>query len=444
MLDDTSVTRAMVTQDNPSVLEVLYGISALSKRDAKAGRRWIHPFPAKMPASVPQSAISHLVHETGVVLDPFAGSGTTLYAAQIEGRRSIGVDMDPLSILVSRVVTTPYRSEQLRELIDALIKNARRIAARRTKNPFPRHISDEDAEFIRFWFPDESIRQLSALAKAIVAIEDENLRNFAWVVFSTLIISKEQGASRAMDIPRSRPHIVEDKPIALPFDYLERRFKECTSRLPLIDVEKDVPHTTVHAGDARALPVEDSTVDLVFTSPPYSTAIDYMRGHKFSLVWMGHNLSTLRHIRGTMIGSFRGMYDRDGLPTELEEMICARKIGEEEKAQDRRYLSDLKRSISEMGRVLKRDGIAIIVLGPKILSKSKNDASRVASMVSEAAGLSVIGSTTRRIMASRRSLPFYSKKNGNPLSHRMREEVLLAVRKTGGRETDCPQGKTTS
>jgi hypothetical protein len=185
-------------------------------------------------------------------------------------------------------------------------------------------------------------------------------------------------------------------------------------------------------------------VDLIFTSPPYSNAIDYLRGHKFSLVWMGHELSILRGIRGTMIGSERGMYDRDGLPDGIEEMICSRRIREARKAQDRRYLSDLKRSMSEMGRVLKPGGVAIIVLGPRILSRSKNDASHVASTISEAVGLTVIGTSARLILASRRSLPFYSKKNGNPLSHRMREEVLLAVRKTGGRETDCPQGKTTS
>jgi len=423
---------------------VLNEISDLSKRDAKAGRRWIHPFPAKMPAAVPQMAISGLLEGKGVILDPFSGSGTTLHAAQIEGKRSIGVDMDPLSLIVARVVTTPYRSEQLKELGHALIKKASRIANGRGINGVPRHMPEEDEGFIRFWFPDESIWQLSTLAKAIAEVEDAALKDLAWVVFSTLIISKEKGASRAMDISRSRPHLVEGKPIALPFDQWENRFRECISRLPLIDVENELPETRLLAGDARALPIEDSTVDLVFTSPPYSTAIDYLRGHKFSLVWMGHELSKLREIRGTMIGSQRGMYERDGLPDGIEEMICSRRIREARKAQDRRYLSDLKRSMSEMARVLKRGGVAVIVLGPRILSKSRNDASHVASTIAEAAGLTVIGSSVRRILMSRRSLPFYPKQHGNPLSKRMREEVLLAVRKPLDTEPDCRRGRTIS
>src|SRR5574341_143033 len=379
MTNFPSPERASVPRDDASVLAALREISAARKRDTNAGRRWIHPFPAKMPAAVPQLAIRRLLDKDDVLLDPFSGSGTTLHAAQVEGRSSIGVDMDPLSLLVARVTTTPYRSEQLRDLGQALVKKARRIANGRAKQAVPRHMPEEDKEFVRFWFPDESIGQLSALAKAIAEEEDAGLKNLAWVVFSTLIISKENGASRAMDIPRSRPHRVDDKPIVLPLNQWEKRFAECVSRLPLLDVPGDVPAATVYPGDARALPIEPSTVDLVFTSPPYATAIDYLRGHKFSLVWMGHELAALRDIRGTMIGSQRGMYDRDGLPDGIEEMICSRRIGEAKKAQDRRYLSDLKRAMSEMARVLKPGGVAVIVLGPRILSRSRNDASFVAS-----------------------------------------------------------------
>jgi hypothetical protein len=100
--------------------------------------------------------------------------------------------------------------------------------------------------------------------------------------------------------------------------------------------------------------------------------------------------------------------------------------------------------MSEMARVLKRGGVAVIVLGPRILSKSRNDASQVASTIAEAADLTVIGSSVRRILTSRRSLPFYPKQHGNPLSKRMREEVLLAVRKPLDTEPDCRRGRTIS
>jgi DNA modification methylase len=49
-----------------------------------------------------------------------------------------------------------------------------------------------------------------------------------------------------------------------------------------------------------------NSVDAVLTSPPYLNAIDYMRGHRMSLVWLGHSLTELRHIRSNSIGAERG------------------------------------------------------------------------------------------------------------------------------------------
>ena len=66
------------------------------------------------------------------------------------------------------------------------------------------------------------------------------------------------------------------------------------------------PSTSIHAGDARNLPLKDGSVDLVLTSPPYLNAIDYMRCSKFSLVWMGHSIGGLRRIRTDSIGSEAG------------------------------------------------------------------------------------------------------------------------------------------
>src|SRR5437764_985997 len=64
---------------------------------------------------------------------------------------------------------------------------------------------------------------------------------------------------------------------------------------------------SVGLGDARALEdIGDGTVDVVLSSPPYLNAIDYMRGHRMSLVWLGHRVGELRAIRADSVGSERG------------------------------------------------------------------------------------------------------------------------------------------
>jgi DNA modification methylase len=57
----------------------------------------LHPYWARKPINVVQQLIEHYSEPGATVLDPFAGSGTTLFAAARVGRKSIGVDINPLS-----------------------------------------------------------------------------------------------------------------------------------------------------------------------------------------------------------------------------------------------------------------------------------------------------------------------------------------------------------
>ena len=65
---------------------------------------WAHPFPARMPISVAEHLIKGTSTPGAVVLDPMAGSGTTLIAALRLGRHAIGFDRDPLAVLIARTI----------------------------------------------------------------------------------------------------------------------------------------------------------------------------------------------------------------------------------------------------------------------------------------------------------------------------------------------------
>jgi site-specific DNA-methyltransferase (adenine-specific) len=58
----------------------------------------VSPFPGKHPCEKPQSMLRHMVTASSrpgeLILDPFAGSGSTLLAAAGEGRRAIGIEKD--------------------------------------------------------------------------------------------------------------------------------------------------------------------------------------------------------------------------------------------------------------------------------------------------------------------------------------------------------------
>ena len=189
------------------------------------------------------------------------------------------------------------------------------------------------------------------------------------------------------------------------------------------------PRASVRMGDARAIPAEDASVDLILTSPPYINAIDYLRTHKFSLLWMGHRLEALRELRGTMIGTERGLWTMDGLPTDLERRLGRMIEKPRRRAIARRYLSDLQRVLREIERVLTPDGAAILVMGPTILSSTRTDAERVLAELGSNVGLRVVTSTIRALPAARRSLPPPYASRGDALGLRVRREVIVALRK---------------
>ena len=106
-----------------------------------------------------------------------------------------------------------------------------------------------------------------------------------------------------MDVSHSRPHRVFD---VAPYGAFERFIKAVnyiTKAAPFKSAEAALPPAAVSAGDARKMPLKAGSIDLIITSPPYLNAIDYLRGHKLSLVWMGHNVAAIRMLRATNIGT---------------------------------------------------------------------------------------------------------------------------------------------
>jgi hypothetical protein len=254
-------------------------------------------------------------------------------------------------------------------------------------------------------------------------------KDFAWIVFSHIVITKSTGASYAIDITRSRPHRQLDKLVPSPFTIWDRRFQSAMKHLPFLDASEE-GSVRVQRGDARALKQKRASADFILTSPPYRTAIDYLRCHKFSLVWMGHDMEKLRELRGTMIGTERGLWELDGLPAAVECRLRNSSGGSRQIAMTRKYLSDMRKVCGEFARILRPGGLAVMVVGPTMINARRSDAADLFGALGEAAGLKFVAAVTRNLSPSRRSLPLPKATIAQgSLGKRMRREVVVALRK---------------
>ena len=362
-----------------------------------------------------------------------AGSGTVLAVARANGHRVYGFDSDPLAVLLSNVWTSPVDVVTSRSKATEVLKRAQAtFKSLLVRDAYPKNSDEETRQFIRFWFDDYARRQLTALSICISRVRDEKIRSLLWVAFSRLIISKKAGASLAMDLSHSRPHKKYLRAPVKPFQRFLEMVDVVVENCPRKELGNVGPKAIINLGDARRLSLKKNSVDLVVTSPPYANAIDYLRCSKFSLVWMGFQISELRNIRSENIGTensrsntlsatedsiVRKAYDSLGKLEELPQSLskCLEK-----------YVSDMSQVVSEIARVTRPGGDVVLVIGDSTLRGVYVKNSDALEVLCGLFGLEVISRETREIPPNRRYMPPPKIGNTkNSMERRMREEVVL-------------------
>lgn len=291
----------------------------------------------------------------------------------------------------------------------------------------------EARNFVRYWFGLKQRKALRRLASVIADYENtlrspssRNALDVIKIALSRIIVTKEQCASLARDTSHSRPHKVCDNSNYDVFNGLRASLKLVLARLEKHPVPAGAKVHIIN-GDARKTGLRRNSVDLVLTSPPYLNAIDYMRGHRMSLIWLGYTLESLRSARGNAIGTERGL-DCDGgervarlkskagelslLPRRYQNMVT-------------RYVIDVDGFVSESNRVLRPGGRATFVVGDSCLRGVYVRNSEIVASAAIENGLRLVRRYERKLPTRSRYLPT----SGSALEKRMRAETILCFEK---------------
>ena len=372
-----------------------------------------HPFAARFPHGLASHFINGLTRPGDTVLDPMCGSGITPLEGWLAGRDVIGVDLDPLARRQSLARTAALDPETVRVAGSEALERAAELHSGGSHPSDPLRLvrggmDDATLKFFDYWFLPETQRELAALILAIRAEPDLPLRNLLEVVFSSTIVTKSGGVSRARDLAHTRPHRVADKQprsALRQFDILMSRAVDAYSH---VDATK-VGSSNIVAGDSRLLPLRGGSVDLIVTSPPYANALDYMRAHKFSLSWLGDPIPRLSDLRGHYIGSERQSGTDSGgrtLPESVQAVVDA--VSERDASKARvldRYFRDMAAAICEMARVLRSGAAVVIVVGPSVMREVLVPTHQCLADITAAAGLDVVGVAPRNLDRDRRMMP---------------------------------------
>jgi hypothetical protein len=384
--------------------------------------RTLHPFPARMAPEIAMDSIPQSAADKLSILDPMCGSGTVLTIAAQRGHKAHGRDTDPLAVLMTKVATARLKVDELSELGETIVARA----ARSTANRLP-WADAETIAFANYWFGDRQQTQLIRICKQIDKVSNARARSALQIALSRTIVTKTPCASLAADTSHSRPHRVLDTSDYDVYDGFAQSTYEVAKLLGRRSISVEA---SVHQGDARRLVgIPRSSVDLVVTSPPYLNAIDYMRGHKMSLVWFGYTISELRNIRASAVGTERALPpDKAENVRHLMELYTGPHVDQSDLPTGiiARYCHDLVLFSSELAHAVKLGGKVVLVIGNSNLKGKyiRNDLLVEHSFAS--AGFSCTNREERDLPENLRYLPI-STKHSSPIAKRMRTEVILTM-----------------
>ena len=345
----------------------------------------IHSYPAKLLCHIPYFFLQtdYFCPENGVVLDPFCGTGTVMLEANISGRNAKGADANPLACLISKVKTTYIKKEDLQKTLGTIISRAKRF----NTNEFI------DTSSVSRWFSKSTISQLWHLECAIKKVRDTKQQDFFMMCLSNLV-KKVSFADPSISVPvklnperfAQNPERMESAKFKLKtlenIDVYDKFENVCQLNINRIESLKDVYSngitSDIISNDARSLTKEigsteilqDESVDLILTSPPYAGAQKYIRSSWLNLYWLGtKNSEDIRLLNKQNIG--REDYHKADMFRVTTSIQAADDVltslydeGKNERAFIvGNYLNEMKSAIDESVRVLKTGGYIIIVIG---------------------------------------------------------------------------------
>ncbi|HEX8065319.1 MAG TPA: hypothetical protein VF520_02200 [Thermoleophilaceae bacterium] len=357
------------------------------------------------------------------VLDPMCGSGTVIRLASEAGHAAIGADLDPLAVLLTRTSAIRSWSSNLTERATQVVEEARTL-----KPGLPTWIKDDEetSRFIGYWFDTAQAEDLSRLARVLAdrPRRDDPLR----IALSRLIVTKDAGASLARDTAHSRPHKTRE---SNDFDVMSGFIGAAATIEAIVAGETAAERPQVRRADARSLSfVKSQTIDLVMTSPPYLNAIDYLRGHRMSLVWLGWTTHQLRELRGETIGAERGLKAPTAEVAAIAKVSGAElsRMSTRHRNMVHRFARDAHDFCRAVARVTKPSGTVVLVVADSQLRGVPISNSGVCAAAAKHHDLKLIKTETREIPARHRYLPPPEGETSS-LANRMREEVIFTFRR---------------
>ena len=315
----------------------------------------VHWYPAPFIPQIPALMIQSFTKKGDYILDPFAGSGVTLIEAARLKRNFIGVDINPfaLNIIRAKLKLLEYVDLTWFQQIEEEINIQTFSSASNEDYCKKNDISEE----VMKWFHEKTLKQLLSLHSIVKSTKNSEEKLIKKVIFSSILL-------KVCSQQKTYTHITDR---CFPKEFIDynavKAFKDQLRNIQIAVGEFRKQYKAMHdedyqemsgtpiLGDSRDLHyIEDNSVQLVITSPPYLGVSDYILSMRLSELF----------------------FPEEGTEFAKKNEIGARRRRFRKTAYDE-YIQDMDRVFAEISRVLKDSGYFCMTIGQSKGKISKDD-----------------------------------------------------------------------
>lgn len=314
------------------------------------------------------------------ILDPFVGSGTTQIQAKLDGIKSIGMDINPVMVFISKCkLNWEINIEDLKNTLSNLLYEFKNTPIDKQK------ILSRKSDL--FNMPNRELNQwLSPVKQWEVSymfylIEHAHVKNDIKNIIKFITSTSALNASYVAFCPGTTFYPFRSKP-----DFLYEFARLSTwvlEDLESSNVQKNHKVDSMvyeySSKETEFVKKIANKVDLIITSPPYPNDLEYTRQTRLELYALGYvkNMEDVQTLKKRMVkGSTKLIYTDDYMRDEVKNMksILNIKLELTEKLKDKnwgfdypkmvqQYFSDMWTCMENYRKVLVKDGTCILVVG---------------------------------------------------------------------------------
>jgi DNA methylase len=266
-------------------LELSWSEAQLPERERTKHVHRLHPYLGKFVPQLVEALLERYVPAHGRVLDPFAGSGTTLVQCLESGRSAVGVDVAAFNCLLMHVKTERHDLDGLRREL---------LSAHERASAFDpeEHVPPDDSPYVRAWYAPRAAAELLHFRRVAAEAESSDVLR---IVLARAARSARRTTHFDLDFPREpqlgpywcHKHRRTCRPVEEARRFLLRYTLDTLERIETFAALRapDARASVLH-GDARTLDL-GGPFDGVITSPPYPGLIEYHEQHRYAYELLG-------------------------------------------------------------------------------------------------------------------------------------------------------------